>query len=483
MNQETLNLKFANVNDKKMFAIEESLVDYDQLDSISESDLTTICEDMMTLKERRDQRRRRKGRIRDHKRSRLMKMLWKSKRKDFMKGIRKFSKSMSGKRMHQKVGRNRKMGKYRPISEWYSSVSSLLTHLAIQTGYTSTINEEVEFEMILEAANDILLPVLSTLKDNLHRDDFDVNEMLNACEAGQLIDDLMGISEDLGDDDDEGDDEEEDEDDLDDDDDRSGDSDKKGKSDDDASEAGGGSLSDMNPVARQAAIDAGCDGADPVEKELLDLDKKITDDRVSENSVDESNVLDPSDVLQTINESYGSIDYDTYELITESMGDPDVDGESVIAKIRGPAFFPDTVSRNKVEYSRELWEIAINRPDFRKELEARRIYGTFGHNLPIDDEALRNGLISHIVKDVWIDPVTGVGMAEYLVLNTDPGRTLKVLYGAKSRLRVSTRASGKFLQRRNPKGNQVPNPKIFFLRGIDFVHDPGYLEAEPSLAA
>ena len=469
-------LKFANGLERKMFAIEEELVQYDELESISESDLNSICEDAMTLKERRDQRRRRKGRIKDHKRSRAMKKLWKSKRKDFMKGIKKFSKSMTGKRMHQKIGRNRKQGKYRNISEWYASISSLLTHLAIQTGYTSTINEEVEAELILESASDILVPVLSLLRDNLGSETFNVNEALDSCEAGQLIDDLLGISEDLGDDDDS-------DDDGPDDDDLHGDGDDSSESTGAviASEDGGGSVSDMNPLARTAAVEEEGKGLDPIVKELMTLDKTLTDTRVAEQEANESLVLDPSTLTHMICEGFeNGLNFDEFQMITEGMGDPDVDGVHVIAKIKGPAFFPDTVSRNKVEYSLDLWNRTISRPEFVRELEARRIYGTFGHALAIDDEALREGKISHIVSNVWID-TNKVGNAEYLVLGTDSGRNLKTFFGAKSKLRVSTRANGKFLVKRNERGHQVPNPDIFFLRGIDFVHDPGYLDAQPSM--
>lgn len=476
MSQDLPALKFASELERKLFAIEEDLVPYDQLQSISESALNDICEDAMTLKERRDQRRRRKGRIKDHKRSRLMKKLWKSKRKDFLKGIRKFSKSMTGKRMHQKIGRNRKQGKYRNISEWYASLSSLLTHLAIQSGYTSTINEEAEAELILESANDILLPVLSLLRENLGSETFNVNEALDACEAGQLIDDLLGISEDLGDDDD-SDDDDSDDDDIDGDGDRS----PSATGTSVPSEDGGGSVSDMNPLARAAAVEEQEDDLDPIVAELMKADQKLTDQRVEDTN--ESLVLDPTDMFQMISESFSEgLNFDQFTMISEGMGDPDVDGEHVIAKIRGPAFFPNTVSRNKVEYSLDLWNRTLARPEFVRELEARRIYGTFGHALVINDDALRKGEISHIVNKVWIDQETLIGHGEYLVLNTGPGRNLKTLFGAKSKLRVSTRANGKFLVKRNERGNQVPNPDIFFLRGIDFVHDPGYLDAEPSMA-
>lgn len=488
MSEEQVRLKFATSVDRQMFAIEEDLVSFEQLESISESDLQNVCEDMMTLKERREQRRRRKGLIRDHKRSRLMKRLWKTKRKDFMKGIKVFNRSIAGKRMHQKIGRNRKQGKYRHINEWYASISSLLTHLAIQTQYSTTINEEVDAELILESANDILLPVLGQLRELQYTENFDVNEMLDSCEAGLLIDDLLGISEDLDDpedDDDEEEDDDEDQGDPDDDDPDSGDDQSSGPSTVSSSVDDGGTASDMNPVARAAQLET---VGDPLERTIRDLDQRLTDNRTEDQQEEEQNeslVIDPTEAVTMICESFsdGGINYDQFELIGESANDPDVDGEHVIAKIRGPAFFPDTVSRNKVEYSRELWEKTIARPDFLRELQARRIYGTFGHGLVIDDEALRKGEISHIVSDVWIDQKDGIGYAEYLVLNTGPGRMLKTLFGAKSKLRVSTRANGKFLALKNARGNKVPNPDVFFLRGVDFVHDPGYLQAEPSMAA
>jgi len=159
----------------------------------------------------------------------------------------------------------------------------------------------------------------------------------------------------------------------------------------------------------------------------------------------------------------------------------EVDGKYILAKVVGPAFFPDTVSRNKIHYPRKAWENAISNSEFRQKLQDRLVYGTIGHNAELDDDDVREGKFSHIVTNVWIDE-SGVGKAEYLVLNTPPGNILNTLLRARSKLRVSTKAKGFFESGgSNRDGSRSVTPDNFRLERIDFVIDPGYLQATPEL--
>jgi len=71
-------------------------------------------------------------------------------------------------------------------------------------------------------------------------------------------------------------------------------------------------------------------------------------------------------------------------------------------------------------------------------------------------------------------------MAEYLILNTPPGQILNTLLRAKSRLSVSTRSEGYF-ESTSKSGVKTVVSDGFRLERIDFVIDPGYLEALPKL--
>lgn len=156
----------------------------------------------------------------------------------------------------------------------------------------------------------------------------------------------------------------------------------------------------------------------------------------------------------------------------------EVDGVHILAKVVGPAFFPETTSRNKVFYSTEAWETAISDETFRARLRDRLVYGTIGHNADLTDDDIREGRFSHIVIRVWIDE-NNVGMGEYLVLNTPPGRILNTLLRSGSRLRVSTKAAGYFANEKS--GVKAVISDSFRLERIDFVIDPGYREALPEV--
>lgn len=160
---------------------------------------------------------------------------------------------------------------------------------------------------------------------------------------------------------------------------------------------------------------------------------------------------------------------DPSDLSNEELSNSEVDGVHILAKARGPAFFPDTESGNGVFYSREAWDNAIANDTLQQRLNDRLIFGTIGHEGELDDVAIREGKFSHIITDLWIED--GVGMAEYLIYNTEPGRTLNMLLRTNSKLRVSTKARGKKL----PITSRTEvDPRLFFLTRIDFVIDPGY---------
>ncbi|AUR83172.1 hypothetical protein NVP1031O_190 [Vibrio phage 1.031.O._10N.261.46.F8] len=470
MTNQYITQKFASIDDLQIYAVEEGLMDVSEALASSETQLRDVCEGI--IKRRLLQRRKRKGRIKDKTRSRSMKKLWKNKRRNFMKGIKKFNKSIKGKRVHQKVARNRKAGKYRTIHEWYTDISSVMTHLSIAASYTTSINEEAEMELLLEEGHAILSPVLEQLLRMDEDVEMDFNEHLNKCDAGLFLDDMIGLSamyefapEDVT------------------------------PNDDDISEVKIPDSSEQADTAAHSGNDYMEDDQDKPEtitdrlrkdKEPQEKDRQEDEGKGNEDDVEEAyNPNNPNlvDIFESFDIDGADYKVTTYNRddINENKADNLVDGTHIIGRIVGPAFFPGSVSRNKVEYTTELWNHTIQRKEFQNELSSRRLYGAVGHDQPIDDEAIRDGMISHILNRTWIND-EGVGMAEYLMLPTKSGRMITNLFGAGSKVRVSTRARGKFLNKRNSRGNKEPDPKHFYLRGIDFVHDPGFLQAEPSMA-
>ena len=160
---------------------------------------------------------------------------------------------------------------------------------------------------------------------------------------------------------------------------------------------------------------------------------------------------------------------------------PEVDGINIIGKVTGESFVPGGFSRNKRFYPASLWEKVVNDPAVRKRLEDRTMYGSIGHEVKLDDAAFRNGDFTHIVSDIRITE-DGKGEADYLILNTNAGRNLNTVLRAGSRVYVSTRADGAFVEGRTEKGMPIVDTDRYQFETIDFVLDPGFLQASPVLA-
>lgn len=161
--------------------------------------------------------------------------------------------------------------------------------------------------------------------------------------------------------------------------------------------------------------------------------------------------------------------------VEEASGD--VDGKNILGKLRGEFFVPEGISRNRRFYPKSLWEKQLALPDVQKRLTERRMFGTVGHNQPLDDQALLEGKISHFVRYLGIEGSKGIG--EALILDTPAGRILNTMARAGCKLFVSSRADGSYKGEHN--GIPVVDPDTYTLSGFDVVCDPGFLQASPSL--
>lgn len=184
-------------------------------------------------------------------------------------------------------------------------------------------------------------------------------------------------------------------------------------------------------------------------------------------------MTDKADLPVSLNEVWE--DYHSYTPVSDSV----VDGNYILAKVTGPAFFPDSKSGNNVFYPRKIWDQILDDPTVHSRLESRTMYGTIGHDIVIDDNTLREGVASHVTTRMWIDEDTGIGMAEYLILNTKVGRILNTLLRAGSKLRVSTKAKGLFSPRKRSDGARELVKYLF--ERIDFVITPGFEGALPEV--
>lgn len=452
--------KFNTIEDAELFCIDEGLIKIDEIGRYSINELKEVAESMTDEAEsNRDSMR---DRMVDHTKSREAKRNWKLKRQRYMHAIDRFHKSVKGNRVHQKIAKARRDGSLSNIHEEITTLNSVITRLAINASYNSSIADEASRVALFHEGVSILTPVLhDMIYENVR-----LQDRLEMDESGEFIDDLFKLLDKHygGAEDPESTDESDPQ--------ESSDPDQSTELDPAVDANSDDEVEDADVTAKDASVLTGQDFSD--NGKLLSLNLlRNNPEKVDE---DYENMSFESD--SSINESFGS----DFVMISEAAGDPDVDGVHVIGKIVGPAFFPGTISRNRVEYTKELWDSVLANPETRSELDARRVFGTFGHELEINDEALRAGAVSHIVKDIYYDN-KGVGIGEYLILNTEPGRNLRTYLGAKCKLRVSTRCRGKFKTMSNRNGCKEPDPKFFKFQGIDFVHDPGYLAAEPTLVS
>lgn len=159
----------------------------------------------------------------------------------------------------------------------------------------------------------------------------------------------------------------------------------------------------------------------------------------------------------------------------------EVDGTHILGKVSGQFFVPNGSSRNGGRfYSEKLWQNVCNSKDIQETFASRRMFGTIGHDQSIDDQALLEGKMSHIVTNAYIK--NGKGIGEALILNTPAGRILNTTLRAGAKLFVSSRGTGEYTNETHGKEKApVINPDTYRVKTWDFVLDPGFLEANPSL--
>jgi len=159
----------------------------------------------------------------------------------------------------------------------------------------------------------------------------------------------------------------------------------------------------------------------------------------------------------------------------------DVDGQSVLAKVSGTFFVPGGVSRNNRYYPPELWEKVLGDDGIKSRLSDKRMIGTISHEQSLNDQALLDGKISHIITNLEVRGDQD-GFGEALILDTPAGRILNTMFRAGAKLFVSSRANGTFKQDKTEKGVPIVDPETYQLEAFDFVLDPGFLQAQPQLA-
>jgi hypothetical protein len=168
-----INLIFESPIDRQLFLHDLSI-------NISESslsdDLNNIIEKSV-LEDREDK----KIKLRDWNKASLTRKQWRTNRHKLMSGIKRFHRSTKGKQFHRKLGRkvatrdwsalNETILSVEDKSDILSSLSSIKTHLYIGLKYSSSIDEEVSYQLLCEEAcnqiNDIEAKILESINHSV----------------------------------------------------------------------------------------------------------------------------------------------------------------------------------------------------------------------------------------------------------------------------------------------------------------------------
>jgi hypothetical protein len=194
-------IKFHTLTDLHHF-----LVEMDKIDLISEAkDLSyPISEDLVELYVQR-----RKGvisKLKNFRKSQSSKEAWRGNRRKYMSGIKSYHRSTQGKRHHRAMGRflatrNTRDNNYKresldsvdmisEISEVLKALSSLRTHLYIEHEYYHPVDEQVEFELLIEDLVDQTVTIERKIVMSEVLSEIDLNLLLDLTDLSVLAEEL-----------------------------------------------------------------------------------------------------------------------------------------------------------------------------------------------------------------------------------------------------------------------------------------------------
>ena len=151
---------------------------------------------------------------------------------------------------------------------------------------------------------------------------------------------------------------------------------------------------------------------------------------------------------------------------------------AILAIVKGKHFCPDGTSRNHRFYPKALWRAVKEDANFMARLKRNGVVGRVGHDPEITDEDIGEGNYSHFTRNIDWD----TGEAESVIVDTPMGRNLLTALRAGIQLFVSSRATGDYCGK-TEDGNDIMDAKTYALERFDFVQDPGFLEAHPTLVS
>ena len=165
-------MKLKHAEDKQMF-----LTDIDRLDLLESSkefdNDVLICDELLgTFLQRRTPLL---AGLKDYRRSKITKDSWRTHRFKYISGIKKFHRSIEGRRFHRNLGRfiatrifrdKKSNESFLPVEEVLKAVANVRTYLYLEACYYRPLSEDVEFREFVE----YIVPILHELETSLFTD-------------------------------------------------------------------------------------------------------------------------------------------------------------------------------------------------------------------------------------------------------------------------------------------------------------------------
>lgn len=177
-------MKFREDSDKVLFLLEA-------VDNLQDLDFNQIDEDLIAefLKKRK---REKTFEIKDFRKAQLQKHNWRAKKLKYMRGIRKFHRSIAGKKFHRSISRFLLTRESFDRVELLKAVSSLRTHLFIDLDYYRQLDEAVDFEIFVEDLSDTIGYLESELIKGREVDPKDFVVLLEALNYSDIVRAMTG---------------------------------------------------------------------------------------------------------------------------------------------------------------------------------------------------------------------------------------------------------------------------------------------------
>jgi len=178
---------FENVDDKQKFAFEEEMVCETFEENKMFIDTQKLCE-----------RLGKKRALKNYRQRSLMKRNWRVNRHRMMRGIKKFHRSMKGKKIHRQIGRKLSLRNIKPsyrssLQESLIAINSLKVHLLISNKYSSSIDDEVDYELFLDEALLYINGIENKIKDAI--ESYNKTELILDDDEIEFLNDVINYTE------------------------------------------------------------------------------------------------------------------------------------------------------------------------------------------------------------------------------------------------------------------------------------------------